>query len=211
MLGIEAHLSEWAKHHDALAGAMLLDVEAALPSVSHEWLHRFFTHSGAPLAVCRCCRMAYSGLSTIVSFGTSCARAFRLRAGVRQGCRASGSIFGMILDPRVRLLSRRLGAPDHVIAVYAGDIAVGARSLPDAARPLAAAAVVLQRAARLRVKGSKCLAIPRRSSDSGTIADAFVATSVFAESRVVASARYLGVALGPAGAETQWRDAIAKL
>lgn len=87
---------------------------------------------------------------------------------------------------------------------------MGARSLPDAARPLAAAAVVLQRATGLRMKGSKCLAIPCRGSDAGRISDALVATSVFAESRVVDSARYLGVTLGPSGDESQWRDAIAK-
>lgn len=210
VLGIEAHLDEWATHHDAPAGVMLLDVEAAFPSVSHEWLHRFFKHIGSPAALCRCLKMAYSGLSTVVSFGTSCSRSFRLRAGVRQGCPASGSIFAMLLDPWVRLLGRRLSVPEHVVAVYADDVAVGARSLPDAARPLAAAAVVLQRATGLRMKGSKCLAIPCRESDAQRIADALAATNVFGESSVVEAARYLGVTIGPRSGASQWRDAIAK-
>lgn len=210
VLGIGAHLSEWATHHDAPAGVMLLDVEAAFPSVSHEWLYRFFKHIGAPAALCMCVRMAYSGLSTTVSFGTSCTRSFRLRAGVRQGCPASGSIFAMLLDPWVRLLSRRLSAPDHVIAVYADDVAVGARSLRDAARPLAAAAVVLQRATGLRMKGSKCVAIPCREGDTERIADALAATSVFGDSSVAQSARYLGITLGPRGDASQSRDALAK-
>lgn len=210
ILGIEAHLEEWASLHDAPSGAILLDVEAAFPSVSHAWLHRFFKHRGAPAAVCRCLQMAYSGLSTVVSFGASCTRSFRLRAGVRQGCPASGSVFAMLLDPWVRLLGRRLPAPDHVVAVYADDVALGARSLVEIARPLAAAATVLQRATGLRMKGSKCLAVACRAGDAPDIAAALDATCVFRHSSVVESARYLGVTIGPDSDASQCRGAIDK-
>lgn len=97
VVAIEAHLEEWAAWHPTPSCAMFLDVEAAFPSLSHAWQRAYFVKVGAPSEVRRCLEMSNRGLRTTVSFGTSRSRTISLRAGVRQGCPASGSLFAILL------------------------------------------------------------------------------------------------------------------
>eukprot|EP00959_Pyramimonas_sp_CCMP1952_P207668 4343868-Pyramimonas_sp.AAC.1 len=73
------------------AGATLLDIKAAFPSLCHDWIFLVFEKMNFPEFVLDAIKTLYAKVTTTILLGGASHCSFRILRGIKQGCPLSGS------------------------------------------------------------------------------------------------------------------------
>ena len=100
-----------ASTDDPEDGAMVfLDQRAAFPSVARNFVFHILEAMGVPSMIIKAIKKLYDNNMAQVSFGNSEPVEFAMEQGIRQGCPLSGTLWAIMFDPVIRLLSKEVEA-----------------------------------------------------------------------------------------------------
>ena len=196
------------------SGIFLTDFASAYPSVNHSWIfHVLEKKTDLPEFTCRFLRRIYHDSTTHVESARTTGGQFLMDRGVRQGCPASGFLFGIAFDPFFRwlqdsIIPRNPAGLDFLQPVpcaYADDLAVGASSFRCLMSALAPAFQIMDQIAGLNLNHRKCCWVQYGRESCQSLFD-WVATNCeeFREMKVVKYAKYVGIMIGPEGNAHRW-------
>ncbi len=210
-LGIEHVLSleaaAYALSHlggPALA-ILLLDIQAAFPSVSHSFIRKAIRKFGGDHPVVNIIIDSLSGAYTDILMNGDIFPGFHITAGIRQGCPASGSVFVIVFHAVLVELSvsgdlGRLTKEHRLfIFAYADDLALVAANIWEVLKPLETCFLLVERGLHTNLNIKKSVAIPiARSAKNFEIKRRIVDNYPFWQSIAVEnSAKYFGIIIGP--------------
>ncbi len=78
---VEALMTHDAKFYGGSSGTLLLNVAAASPSLSHQWIFRVLERMGIPVFLVRALRGLHRALKAIILIGSSSDLTLDIRAG----------------------------------------------------------------------------------------------------------------------------------
>jgi hypothetical protein len=136
---------------------------------------------------------------------------FEIKAGIKQGCPASGSLFALALDPFLRMMLLRIPMRLSTVVAFADDLAAVLFQLHRSLRVLYQLFNLLLRATGLAINPRKTVIVPLGSSTLFTV-KRYVLENLpaWAAFRIDDCGKLLGVWIGPGSMEKRWRDATAK-
>jgi len=190
-------------------GLVLVDLAAAFPSVSHDYLFNVLSRQGVPENIIQSVKMFYQGNQNFLSLDGQTSPAFTSKSGVRQGCPMSPVLFALALDPFLDYLAKAL-PNDSMVRAYADDMAVilpNLKELPILAKSFD----LLGKAAGLQVNIDKTICIPLYPSTVMACKKDISHTSWAGMGVQIGYGKYLGFLVGPkATAENNFEGAMAK-
>jgi len=101
----------------------LIDLSAAFPSISQEYLFKVLERQGVPKCFRDAIKCFYKNNQHFTKMDGEVSESFLVQSGVRQGCPMSPVLFALALDPFLEHLRRHLPA-DCMVRAYADDRAV---------------------------------------------------------------------------------------
>ena len=209
VLAIEsALLTAYECGHSDFPSGVFLDQAAAFASVAHSWISLALATIGVPDWLLIGVLALYDNSAGIIGVGDSSIR-IAMKAGIRQGCPASGSVWALIFDCVVRGLVRLLAPRRGLVRAYADDLALVLMNvLTDFPTVLKFFDIVLLACGlALNLKKTQVLNLSRKSNEQMARLLAFLGAS---QVQVRHWAKYLGVLLGPGAAFLQFEDVGTK-
>ena len=194
---------------DEDGAALLLDFEAAFPSIAHQYIHRTLEHRGLPAAATGFVQALYTdNIGHLVVAGRKCEH-FAVHSGIRQGCPLSPLLYVVIGEALLNALTNC--APGGTVSGYADDTALVLQSLP---RDLPRVQRILQQfetVSGLKIHPQKTVIIPLGDRSPDDVRN-FIQKSVprWSEVQIKEWAIYLGVAIGPRKADHSWDGCLEK-
>ena len=139
--------------------------------------------------------MGYINIDGVISFFAD------FRAGVLQGCPASGSLVVIAINPFLNLIETKLCAPREVCRAFADDLAAVLRSI-EALKPISSLFKLLQAVSGMALKAKKCVIVPLGCSLSQELIDHIrewlkKRIPSWSSFSIAEEAKYLGFNLGP--------------
>jgi hypothetical protein len=199
------------KHFAAESGMILFDFASAFPSLGHSFIFAALRRLGVPDYILTALRKLYTHCTASILIGGCNNIEITIRAGIKQGCPASGSIFALALDPFVRLLCLRLPRPLNSIGAFADDIVVTVLHLLPAMRTLFPIFDLLLRAAGLRLNTKKTVIIPLGLTTEFNIRRFLIdALPRWGGMLIQPAGKLLGILIGPGADDQRWAAATAK-
>jgi hypothetical protein len=201
----EALALHLCRHFAEESGMVLFDFVSAFPSLSHDFIFAALHQVGVPPDMIRLIHVLYTDCVTSISLGGAEGESFLIRAGIKQGCPASGSIFALALDPFVRKLCLMLPKPLNTVVAFADDLAIVARRILAALKVLQPAFEDLALASGLRLHTGKSLIVPVGRTTAFAVRR-FLVDSLpqWAGMRIDSKGKLLGVFVGPAASACRW-------
>lgn len=193
---------------------LLLDLQAAFPSVGWPWLWAVLARLGLSSGVRRFISQIYCGGAALQCAGGAAEHSFDIRSGVVQGCPLSGAMFVLLLDPLIRRLGGQIRGRGCVNAC-ADDLAVVAADVAQL-DAVGESMALLSRAAALRLNLAKCQLVPLAAAFSEELRRFVVArlrrdAPFWSSVPVVPCAVFLGILLGPAVShDMAWAGPLAR-
>lgn len=214
VIDMEGALYEYSQLCDSMAAIVLLDFAQAFPSLAHRWIRRVLKVMGLNTALLATIEALYTDLVTYVFHNGRKLHSFPIKAGIKQGCPLSGSLFAIAADPLIRAHLANLTIHSGRINLFADDTAIALRHLARSLPSVLALFARWKRASGLALKNSKCVVVP--GAENLQAYRDFINGCAEAEGMLVATAAtYLGVVVGPTAHCTQWeavnRKAIKKM
>ena len=190
-------------------GLLLIDLAAAFPSLSHEYLFKVLERQGVPGSFCSALKVFYENNRQFLKLDGEISESFVVRSGVRQGCPLSPVLFALALDPFLHLLKTEL-PNDAVIRAYADDMAVVLQDIRQI--PLVAKAfTVLHRASALQVNIAKTVLVPLYPTTREQLKNDISKTQWSDVKISLGCDKYLGYLVGPmANAEMNFAASMHK-
>ena len=137
-------------------GAMVfLDQRAAFPSVARNFVFFVLQAMGVPKFIINAIKKLYDNNWAQVSFGNSEVVEFQMLQGIRQGCPLSGTLWAILFDPVIRLLSKQVEYKCSRLSAYADDLALVLHSLRTCLPRLEAALAAMSSSTRLELNFDK--------------------------------------------------------
>lgn len=96
VIEMEGALYEYSQLCDSMAAIVLLDFAQAFPSLSHRWMLRVLRTMGINEALLATIEALYDDLITYVFHNGRKLHPLPIRAGIKQGCPLSGSLFAVL-------------------------------------------------------------------------------------------------------------------
>ena len=184
---------------------LLTDFATAYPSVNRSWIFHVLGRAELPEFICRLLRMIYCDSTTHVDFAGKPRGHFLMAGGVRQGCAASGFLFGMAFDPIFRwlqdaIIPRKTATPDFLQpapCACADDFVVAASSFRRLMTALSLVFEVVDQTAGLNLNHRKCCWVHYGGESCPSLLD-WVATNheEFREMKTVKYDKYVGTMIG---------------
>ena len=173
-------------------GILLLDFQAAFPSISQDFLHDMLFHLGLPQEDRWAVKNLYCDHKCNICFKDLCEEGFAMGSGIRQGCPLSPLLFALALDLTLRRMQKAL--PSAEVKTFADDIGVVLQDV-DAALPILQSIFrELEQMAGLRLHRKKCFLIPLWPSGIEQVQNELAeALPDWAQLQVAYSSTYLGV------------------
>ena len=84
---------------------VFFDFAAAFPSIAHQWIWIVVSHTGLPLVVQEIIRAMYTSVFAYGRSPGTTAKMFPILSGIIQGCPLAGSLFALLLDPFLVVVS----------------------------------------------------------------------------------------------------------
>ena len=219
ILDLDAYGCGLAASGAAHPAIILLDIQAAFPSLSHRYLTKTIRKFAGDHPVARIIADLYEQASTEIIVNGEIFPGFFFEAGVKQGCPASGSLFALAFHG----LLVELATIDAIIAgraclrvrlyAYADDLAVAVSDIWCWIQRAAPIFRAFLGASALMVKPAKTILIPlwaapdffRTKRRAGELYPDWAGISVASQGT------YLGVLIGPAvSPEARWEDPMSK-
>jgi hypothetical protein len=157
---LDALLLRAAKYYADKHGLLLLDIKAAFPSLSQEWMFQVLRKMQIPRMVIRALRALYNDNDATIFFNGAAHSTITITSGIKQGCPASGVLFALALDPFLRYLLMRIPPPLNVVTAFADDIAIAARHLLHILPAIRDIFRILAKATALQINIDKTKLIP---------------------------------------------------
>ena len=186
---------------------LLFDLKAALPSLAHQWLFVTLRRMKVPGFLIESIKALYKdGFAEVMLMGTRWGR-FPILSGIRQGCPASGTLFGLAIDPCIRYMMDKLGPQKGVITAYADDIAAAVRELYHSIEILDKAFATIARCSSLELHPGKVVIIPLWKFDIEEVRAGIAAVAPrLAAAAIQGYGKLLGIHIGPQAAKRQWSN-----
>ena len=102
---------------------IFLDQKAAFPSIARNYMFWVLEKMMIPSHIIAAIKLLYENNTAVVKFGNSKEVTFEMQQGIRQGCPLSGTLWALVFDPVVRLLSCRIDYRHTKLSAYADDMA----------------------------------------------------------------------------------------
>ncbi len=187
------------------SGSALLftDFAAAFPSVAWSYIFIVLEVCRAPPFFITALRKFYRDLRHTLRYAGISRHALFILTGVRQGCPMSGSIFAIVIEPLLRLLSRNL-LSTSLCCAFADDIGIAITDFDLEAPRLRAAFLLIGKAANLWLKQRKCIIVPLELSNDGFRTTHLALIPEWSEFDIQRTAKYLGIFLGHDAAAKNW-------
>jgi hypothetical protein len=199
------------RHFASVSGIVLFDFASAFPSLGHSFIFAALRRLGVPDYIIMAIRKLYTHCTASILIGGCSHVEINIRAGIKQGCPASGSIFALALDPFVRMLCLRLPRPLNSIGAFADDIVITVLNLLPALRYLFPLFNLLARAAGLRLNANKTVIIPLGLTTEFMIRRFLIdVLPGWGDILVQPAGKLLGVLIGPGAGDQRWAAATAK-
>ena len=187
---------------------LMIDIKAAFPSVSHEFMFNILQWVGIPRKWIRAIKVFYK--NNLQMLNNRKDLSFTAGVGIRQGCPLSPLIFAVIADPFLRLLSSKLDR-NGLIRACADDNGLALRNS-------LALQIVLEEYGKyaifsnLKLNLKKCFVVPIFSTHGIEVAMRYIVEKVpgAADMCFAWCAIYLGIYLGPSAGEIGWEAPILK-
>ena len=124
----------------------------------------------------------------------------------------SGTLWALVFDPVVRLLSCRIDYRHTKLSAYADDLAFVLHSIKKGLPLLADALTETGEATRLELNLGKTVVVPLHKTPLQRLRNVIAAIAPhFSEAKLQYVAKYLGIMVGPHGEEEAWVEQIATL
>ena len=143
---------------DKKGAVILVDLTAAFPSLSQDFLFSVLEKQGVPGSIRGAIRQFYNNNVHEIEVDRESSPSFTVTSGVRQGCPMSPVLFALALDPFLDYLKGHI-PKDSLIKAYADDMAVSITEVSHLTR-LTAPFELLKEAANLEVNVSKTVLVP---------------------------------------------------
>ena len=192
------------------AALALFDYAAAFPSIAWLYLFLVLEFSGVPSFYINFVKKLYSNAKHYLRFRGRTQYAFTPSAGTKQGCPLSGSLFVMIVDPMLALLSSRIGPRDSIRA-FADDLAAVIWKIWWTLPGLVHAFDLIAQISHLRLKIKKTVLVPLwkcEVKNLRVLIKELIPT--WAEIGIGFKGKYLGFMLGPGAGNLSWEPAADK-
>ena len=180
---------------DTNGALVLIDLSAAFPSISQEYLFNVLERQGVPVCFRNAIKCFYKNNQHFTKMDGEVSESFRVQSGVRQGCPMSPVLFALALDPFLEHLRMHLPA-DCMVRAYADDMAVllprvtSVSLLPPLFDRLA-------KASSLHVNVSKTILTPLYKTDIQQARTDIQHSSWRSMSIEMGCSKYLGFLVGP--------------
>jgi hypothetical protein len=193
----------------AEAGAvLLLDYQAAFPSLSHTFLMRGLEAWGMPSSARRQVAQLYAGVACRISLHGRGWDTFQQTAGIRQGCPLSPLLFAALSDVLLRALSAR---PSLRVWAYADDTALRSTRWQEDRSWVYGQLSSFSAASHLRLNWQKSILLPLWLEPVMAVQNKEHAAAPEAPVGVASSAKYLGFHVGPGSSGLSWARPVAKI
>ena len=191
---------------------ILFDLLSAFPSVSWGWLKLALAASGAPKDFRNFVASLYFNVRAFVNVKGSWEFAFRVTAGVLQGCPLSASLFVIVMDPFLRDFQQCLVDKSYaVVFACADDLGTAVIDL-FVLEQLARVFEVMNAVACLVLQTKKCVIVPLIPFTDPNISyiKGWLSNNVpkWAGFKIAPFGEYLGFCVGPAAGLAQWSKVI---
>ena len=184
-------------------------MEAAFPSVEHEFFHEFFRKLGWPVWLLNIIRIFYLDNTCQIAFAGSRFCGFALTRGIRQGCPLSPLLFAMATDLMLRRLQRKF--PSAISRAWADDLAMVIPAAVSQLRSLQNFFLDFGRVAGLHLNMDKTVVVPLHEYDENVVRDYLVREAPdWGGVSIAGAAKYLGYFLGPARESQSWTGPVSK-
>jgi hypothetical protein len=207
VLGLETDAQLTAATADAGA-VLLLDFQAAFPSLSHSFLLQGLEAWGLPRAARRQVALLYAGVACRISLQGRGWGTFPQTAGIRQGCPLSPLLFAAMGDILLRTLSAR---PSLRVWAYADDTALRSSSWHTDRIWTYELLGSFSKATHLHLNWRKSILLPLWLESPETVQRKEHALAPQAPVGVASAAKYLGYMVGPGSAGLSWDCPTAKM
>lgn len=189
------------------AAIMLLDSQAAFPSLDRRFMFALLRRMGIPGPRVLLILALYADLVTDVDFAGQTVGELPMKAGSKQGCPLSGTLFALTLDPLTRHDLATITMRKPRLCALAGDIGMALARLVAQLGPVFAMFERWANARALRLNPGKCIFIPAGDVDvARRVLEDFPA---YAAMPVQKHGKYLGVAVGPEAAAHKWAQLVS--
>ena len=194
---------------DSKGALVLVDLQAAFPSLSHDYLFAVLERQGIPRDFVNSIKMFYTNNFHNLKLDGDSSPAFEVRSGVRQGCPMSPVLFALALDPFLDHLCRQLPVGDSVRA-YADDMAIVTNSAYTIST-IIPCFTLLAHASKLHVNIAKTVLVPLYDTTS-LQARSDMRNTAWAHMEIhLGHSKDLGFQVGPkADAEVNFKPAMEK-
>ena len=87
---------------------IVFDIEAAFPSIAHDYVFQALAADGLPEAFINLVKAFYVDHYVTVVFAGRRFEGFPIHSGIKQGCALLGSPFALALDPFIRFVLTKI-------------------------------------------------------------------------------------------------------
>ena len=190
--------------------AILVDFQAAFPSIRHRYMELVLEGIGLPPEQLRVLRTLYLDGHCVISAGGNTWPGFPMTSGIRQGCPLSPLLFAVVMDLLLRRLTTHLPG-QHTHRAFADDVGLVITDLPAQLQPLVALLSEFGSISGMQVNRRKTIGIPLWLHE-GELAREEIrgAAPLWGEIPLQSSATYLGCLIGPGKSGQEWSRALEK-
>ena len=166
---------------------------------------------GIPACVIKALVALYANNIHYFSCASGLRFAFVARAGVRQGCPLSSTIFVIVTDCMIRALISVIGCGD-ILRGYADDIALVVSRIWDVGPRISTVFEVIGRVSQLHLNGKKCVFIPLWHYNAQKVALNLEQYIPHWRNFLIRSfGKYLGFLIGPGAINQEWDCILSKI
>ena len=195
--------------------ALALDIEAAFPSLSRQWITFCLTRIGIPEGLLRTIVSTHHNCWALAATDTGLAYTFELACGIQQGCPMASVIFILCFDAAVRACALIVGTLGWVFACADDVFIIVLRAA--LLTQLSALFSLIRAATALQLNAPKCVVVPLWAHNTmhttSVMKDVLLQFApLWARAPVAGFATFLGFPVGPgASADDPWTAPLAKL
>ena len=194
------------------AGALFLDIEAAYPSVSHDWIRSVIAKHSIPEPIKWLLLLNLIKCKATIGFAGAVWRSINIESGIKQGNPSASTLFVIIMDPVLRYFMHKMEIQRPIILSYVDDLMILLKNLFRDIILLQLLLTDMTSATGLRIKISKCVLVPLFKVDLKTLKRQISAiVPSLSQMRFSWSAKYLGVFIGPEAHHVQWNGAVEEI